>query len=230
MLGVSEIPDETPEHKRKSASTSKFTDDTRGDKESPKDCSSLKSCESFYTCPRAPFYRETKGLLHSKSTLRIQGIFLMWTHTWMSFTSRIFTSWTQVHMLNPDFWGNVFDLASCRFVDLLFMEALSRHNLRTITSEFDPSRFPNFADSNSRSSQVRDSRASQVQESRSLQIRDFRASQIQDSRSSQIRDFGASRVQDSRSSQCLVNLKAHFTRFVELGVSRVRGFSWISQH
>jgi hypothetical protein len=69
MLGVSEIPDETPEHKRKSASTSKFTDDARGDKESPKDCSSLKSCESFYTCPRTPFYWETKGLLHSKSTL-----------------------------------------------------------------------------------------------------------------------------------------------------------------
>jgi hypothetical protein len=49
--------------------TFKYTDDARGDKESPKDCSCLKSCESFYTCPRTPFYRETKGLLHSESTL-----------------------------------------------------------------------------------------------------------------------------------------------------------------
>jgi hypothetical protein len=41
----------------------------RGDKESPKYCSRLKSCESLYTCPRAPFYRETKVLLHSENTL-----------------------------------------------------------------------------------------------------------------------------------------------------------------
>jgi hypothetical protein len=27
----------------------------RGEKESPKDCSCLKSCESLYTCPHAPF-------------------------------------------------------------------------------------------------------------------------------------------------------------------------------
>jgi hypothetical protein len=40
----------------------KYTDDAEGDLESPKDCSSLKSCESSYTCPHAPFYREAKGL------------------------------------------------------------------------------------------------------------------------------------------------------------------------
>jgi hypothetical protein len=49
--------------------TFKYTDDARGDKESPKNSSNLKSCESFYTCLCAPFYRETKGFLHSKSTL-----------------------------------------------------------------------------------------------------------------------------------------------------------------
>jgi hypothetical protein len=31
------------------------TNDVGGDRESPKDCSRLKSCECFYTCPRAPF-------------------------------------------------------------------------------------------------------------------------------------------------------------------------------
>jgi hypothetical protein len=35
--------------------TVKSTGDARGDKGSPKDCSCLKSCEPFYTCPRAPF-------------------------------------------------------------------------------------------------------------------------------------------------------------------------------
>jgi hypothetical protein len=29
----------------------------------------LQSRESLYTCPRTPFYRETKGLLHSEITL-----------------------------------------------------------------------------------------------------------------------------------------------------------------
>jgi hypothetical protein len=41
----------------------------RGNKESLKACTRLKSCESLYTCSRAPFYRETKGILHSENTL-----------------------------------------------------------------------------------------------------------------------------------------------------------------
>jgi hypothetical protein len=32
----------------------------RGDKESPKDCSCLKSCQSLYTCPRTPFIGRRK--------------------------------------------------------------------------------------------------------------------------------------------------------------------------
>jgi hypothetical protein len=57
-----------PNTRRRKASTFKYTDDARGDKESPKDCSNIKSCDRAYTCPRAPFYREMKGHLHSKST------------------------------------------------------------------------------------------------------------------------------------------------------------------
>jgi hypothetical protein len=41
----------------------------RGDKESLKACPRLKSCEYFYTCPRALFYRKMNGLLHSENTL-----------------------------------------------------------------------------------------------------------------------------------------------------------------
>jgi hypothetical protein len=40
-----------------------------GNEESPKACVRLKSCESLYMCPRTPFYREMKGLLHSEITL-----------------------------------------------------------------------------------------------------------------------------------------------------------------
>jgi hypothetical protein len=71
VLGVSENPDKIPEHERKICANIqiRIAGDVRGDKESPKDCSCIKSCESFYTCPHAPFYRETKGLLHSESTL-----------------------------------------------------------------------------------------------------------------------------------------------------------------
>jgi hypothetical protein len=69
--GVSENPDMIPEHESgKYANVQvRVTVDAKGEKESPKDCSCLKSCDPFYTCPRAPFYRETKGLLHSESTL-----------------------------------------------------------------------------------------------------------------------------------------------------------------
>jgi hypothetical protein len=69
--GVSENPDRIPEHKRRKSTNVqvKVTNDARGDKESPKEFSCIKSCESLYTCPRAPFYRETKGLLHFENTL-----------------------------------------------------------------------------------------------------------------------------------------------------------------
>jgi hypothetical protein len=35
----------------------------------------LQSCESLYTCPRTPFYRDTKGLLHSEITLESREYF-----------------------------------------------------------------------------------------------------------------------------------------------------------
>jgi hypothetical protein len=67
--GCPKIQMKPPNTRRRKINTFKYTDDVRGDKESPKDYPNLKSCECFYTCPRAPFYRETKGLLHSENTL-----------------------------------------------------------------------------------------------------------------------------------------------------------------
>jgi hypothetical protein len=43
-----------------------------------RDCNPLsrlhefQKSESVYTCPRAPFYREMKGLLHTDNTLRLR--------------------------------------------------------------------------------------------------------------------------------------------------------------
>jgi hypothetical protein len=59
--------DGVPEHK--SHEQVYTSHEERGDKESSKACTRLKSCESLYMCPRAPFYRETKGLLNPETTL-----------------------------------------------------------------------------------------------------------------------------------------------------------------
>jgi hypothetical protein len=52
----------------------------------------------------------------------------------MSFTSHTFTSLPLVHTPNPDFWGNVFDLASSRFASLLFIETSTHHHPRIWSS------------------------------------------------------------------------------------------------
>jgi hypothetical protein len=38
------------------------------------DCTSSQKSETVYTCPRAPFYREMKGLLHTKTPLGSENI------------------------------------------------------------------------------------------------------------------------------------------------------------
>jgi hypothetical protein len=43
-------------------------------------------------------------------------------------------------------------------------------------------------------------------DSRTSQIRDFKASQVHDPRSLYVRDFGASQIQDSRSSQVYLSI------------------------
>jgi hypothetical protein len=65
-IGKSGLNPRTRERRETGHVQLKYKDDAKGDKESPKDCSSLKSCQSSYTCP---FYREMKGLLHSENTL-----------------------------------------------------------------------------------------------------------------------------------------------------------------
>jgi hypothetical protein len=61
--------DEVPEHKSQEHKSQELR---KGDKESPKVNKSilaLKVVNPLYTCPRTPFYRETKGLLHSENAL-----------------------------------------------------------------------------------------------------------------------------------------------------------------
>jgi hypothetical protein len=66
--GVSENPDGFPEHEHERESVVnafKWNSKEEGDLRSPTDGSNSENSESIYTCLRAPFYRETKGLLHS---------------------------------------------------------------------------------------------------------------------------------------------------------------------
>jgi hypothetical protein len=51
MLGVRKS-DEVPEHKSQEHKSQELR---KGDKESPKACARLKSCEPFYTCPCTPY-------------------------------------------------------------------------------------------------------------------------------------------------------------------------------
>jgi hypothetical protein len=128
--------------------------------------------------------------------------FLVWTCTWMSFTSRdlrgwfhTFTSLSLVHTPNPDFWGSVFDLASSWFPNPSFMKISAYHN--------------------SRISQVSDRKISQVCDSRASQIHDSRASQVHDFWVLQIHDSSTSRVPDSRiprESHILKQVKSSNTR------------------
>jgi hypothetical protein len=66
-VGGSEKSEGGPKHKNYEVKCAIY--ERQGDKESPKVRTHLKSCEPLYTCPRAPFYRETKGLLHFENTL-----------------------------------------------------------------------------------------------------------------------------------------------------------------
>jgi hypothetical protein len=63
LLGVQKS-EGVPEHKSYESKYAIY--ERQGDKESPKACTHLKSCEPLYMCPRAPFYRDTKGILHSR--------------------------------------------------------------------------------------------------------------------------------------------------------------------
>jgi hypothetical protein len=70
--GYPKIQIRSPNTWERTVKSFKYSDNVRGGKESPTYCLSFQSCESIYTCPRAPFYRETKGLLHSENTLELK--------------------------------------------------------------------------------------------------------------------------------------------------------------
>jgi hypothetical protein len=122
----------------------------------------------------------------------------MWIHTWVSFTSHTFTSLPLVHTPNPNFWGNVFNLASCWFANLLFMEAFSRHNLRTITSEFDPqyiSEFRRFRFQIFSGSWLQCFAGSRFQVFADSRLQGFACSRFQIFADSRLRGFAGSRFQ-----------------------------------
>jgi hypothetical protein len=183
----------------------KIADDARGDKGSPRNCSYLKSCESFYTCSHAPpFYRETKGLLHSDNTLNSKNISGVNTHTNVFYISYIHKPATSSHTKPGLFETTTLTL-------LLASSWISpfRKSSRTVTPELvlhhipEFHRFPKFVAPQVHgfeSSRIRDFEASQVQDSEPTRVRDSEASRVRDSWPSRICDSETSWVPDSRSS------------------------------
>jgi hypothetical protein len=100
MLGVSENPDEIPQHKRRKCANVqvRIADYARGDKESPKDCSCLKSCESLYTCPRAPFIGRRRDFYISKVPSNLSNIPNVNTYMNVFYISYIYKHVTSSHV------------------------------------------------------------------------------------------------------------------------------------
>jgi hypothetical protein len=156
----------------------------------------------------------------------------------MSFTSHTFTSLRLVHTPNPEFWGNVFDLASSWFASLLFIETSTRHNLRIWSSvDFWISQIPvpdlrRFATSGLCKFKIQifaDSRlqgfaGSRFQIFAGSRLQGFAGSRFQIFIDSRLRGFAGSRFQIFIDS---TSLKTYFMNFVKPDVLRVTDFSWI---
>jgi hypothetical protein len=171
-------------------------------------------------CPRAPFYRETKGLLHSESTPGTQGIFLVWTCTWMPFSSHTFTSLPLVHTPNPDFLRRRLWLGFP-----LIRESPHPGNLHTSwlpNSNF--SKFSNFADF-----QFRDFAGSWLRVFTGSRPQGLTGSRFQIFTSSRFLSFAGPGPQISASPRLRSFIgsrlpKTYFTNFIKLDVSRVTCF------
>jgi hypothetical protein len=121
-------------------------DNTRGDWESPIDCSSFQSCWSPYTCPHAPpFIGRRRDFYIPTIPLNSKNIPNVNTHTQMSFTSHTFKSLPLVHTLNPDFLR--------RQLWLFFLLVRECFRSRCLHAPWFPNSFsnifPNFGDSRS---------------------------------------------------------------------------------
>jgi hypothetical protein len=130
-------------HERKCTSHEK-----RGDKESPKVWARLKSCESLYTCPRAPFYRETRDFYIPRLPSNKRNIsnvntyknvfYIPWFAGLISYINKSATSsHFKPELLKRHLWLDFFLTPK-----LLFMKIITHCDSRIETT-----RFPNFADS-----------------------------------------------------------------------------------
>jgi hypothetical protein len=177
------------------------------------------------SCP--PFIRRGRDFTFRQYPWT-QRIFLVWTHTQMSFTSHTFTSLPLVHTLNPDFWDDNFDFASCWFVNILIQEVFTHRDSRTRSPTYSRiSQIPEvrgFAGSwlwVFTNSQLQGRAGSRLRAIARSRLRDFESSGVQLTAHSWLRDFVNSRLQIFVSS---LPLKTCITNFINLNVSRVTGF------
>jgi hypothetical protein len=224
MLGVSEIPGETPEHanvggirnsgwdprtQEKGIQTHSSTLMTQEEtKNLLKNAQASKVVSPFTRALAPPFIGRRRDFYISKIPSNQKNIPNVNTYMNVFYISYIYKPATSSHV-KPGLLRQRLGLGFLLFVNLLFIGTFTRYNLRTWSSvDFRFSHIPipdcdfgTLQVQDSWSLQIRDFEASHVQGSRSSQVHDFRASQVQDSRSSQVRNFRASQVQGSRSLQ-----------------------------
>jgi hypothetical protein len=138
--------DGVPEHK--SHEQERTSHEKWGDKESPKACARLKSCESLYTCPRAPFIGRRRDFYIPRLPLNLGNIPNVNTYKnvfyipWFAgLISHIYKYATSSHfkpgLLKWHLWLGFF----------LTPEALIHENHHSVWFlNWDSTRFPNFAD------------------------------------------------------------------------------------
>jgi hypothetical protein len=221
--------------------TFKYTDDARGDKESPKDCSSLKSRESFYTCPHAPFIGRRRDFYIPKTPSNLKNIPSVNMYMNVFYISYIYKPATSSHTkpglfettsltwLLTDSWISPFRKSSYAATSELELQQISEFRRLPISwfCRFMTSGLHRFATLGA--SQVQDFRPSQVRNLRASQVRDSWASQVQGFRSPQVRDFGASQVQDSRFRKFEIPENS-FHELHKTQCFEGDRFSWIPQH
>jgi hypothetical protein len=203
--GCPKIRMRSPNTRERKVSTFKYTDDAKGDKESPKDCFSLKSCESFTRALAPPFIGRRRDFYILKVPSNPRNIRNVNTYMNVFCISYIYKLATSSHT-KP----GLFEATSLTWLLAGSRVSPFRKSSYAATSELELQRTPEFRRlpiswfrrfMTPGLHRFATSGASQVQGFRSSQVRDSRASQVKGFRSSQVRDFEASQVQDSRSSQ-----------------------------
>jgi hypothetical protein len=219
-----------PNTSRRKVNTFEYTYDARGAKESPKDCSNLKSCDPVTRALMPPFKGRRRDFYIPKVSSDPRNIPNVNTYMNVFYISYIYKLATSSHTKS-----GLFEATS-----LTWLPADSQVSPHAATSELGLQRIPEFRAPDFMVSRVHDSGSSQDRDLKSFagsrlqiftgsRLPNFAGSRFQIFASSRLRGFAGSRFQIFASSRLWGFagsrfLKTHFTNFNIPDVSRVTGF------